>query len=152
MASGQIIAQALQPVQSVLSDLAGKKPFLLDFSDTTMQLFGHTIMHKPQPLHRSILILILPAIWIIMRKFVCCLFDPWILTGISSLVKPKPINSCHLNNLSYWIMCIQYTKFHRIFFIYELAYSLPFKENTPKHKKCKSPTEVSCASSRVSTS
>ena len=89
MASGQIIAQAPQPVQSVLSDLAGKKPFLLDFSETTMQLFGHAIMHKPQPLHRSILIIILPAIWITTLKLIYCLFNLWILTGMSTIVKSK---------------------------------------------------------------
>ena len=89
MASGQIMAQAPQPVQSVLLDLAGKKPFLLDFSDTTMQLFGHAIMHKPQPLHRSILIVILPAIWITTHKLVYCLFNSWILTGINTIVKSK---------------------------------------------------------------
>ena len=83
------MAQAPQPVQSVLLDWAGKKPFLLDFLDTMMLFFGHTIMHRPQPLHRSILIIILPAIWITTRKFVYSLFNPWILTGMSILVKSK---------------------------------------------------------------
>ncbi len=89
MASGQIMAQAVQPVHSVLSAWAGKKPCLLDFWEMIMQLFGHTIMHKPQPLHRSILILILPTIWITTLKLIYCLFNSWILTGMSTIVKSK---------------------------------------------------------------
>jgi hypothetical protein len=62
MASGQIIAHAAQPVHSVLSALAGKKPFLFDLSEMVMLPFGHTITQRPQPLHRSVFIIILPAI------------------------------------------------------------------------------------------
>ena len=83
------MAHEAQPVQSVLSAWAGKKPFLLDLSEMIMLPFGHAITQRPQPLHRSILIIILPAIRVTTHKLVYCLFNSWILTGISTLVKSK---------------------------------------------------------------
>ena len=61
-ASGQIIAQLPQPVHWQLSNSAGKNPFWLDLSDMTIPFFGQAITHKPQPLHRSLSIMIFPAI------------------------------------------------------------------------------------------
>jgi hypothetical protein len=49
--------------------------------------FGHAITQRPQPLHRSIFIIILPAIWINTPKLVYCLFNSWILTGMGNIVK-----------------------------------------------------------------
>jgi len=61
-ASGQIKAHIAQPVQPSLVDTAGEKPDLLDVSDIAMQLFGQTFTHSPQPLHRSVSIVIFPFI------------------------------------------------------------------------------------------
>jgi len=47
---------------------------LFDFSDTTIEFFGHTTTHKPQPLHRSVSIIILPAILSIRIAYI--LFSP----------------------------------------------------------------------------
>ena len=75
IASGQIMAHSAQPVHSELSVLAGKKPFLLDLSEIVMLPLGHAITHRPQPLHRSILIIILPAIRINTHKLFYCFFQ-----------------------------------------------------------------------------
>ena len=85
------MAHSAQPVHSVLSALAGKKPFLLDFSEIVMLPLGHAITHRPQPLHRSILIIILPAIRINTHKLFYCFFNSWILTGINTLVKTNRV-------------------------------------------------------------
>jgi hypothetical protein len=62
-----------------------------------MQLFGHTATHRPQPLHRSILIIILPAIfriaYIVLRLTIherrATNLSNRILTGPDVAVKSK---------------------------------------------------------------
>jgi hypothetical protein len=60
--SGQTIAQLAQPVQSGPVAAAGKYPLLLDFSEIVITLHGQTVTQRVQPLHRSISIIIFPAI------------------------------------------------------------------------------------------
>ena len=74
------------------------QPMLFDFADMTIVFLGHTTTHKPQPLHRSVSIIILPAILSIRIAYL--LFSPRfhrgffprknrILTGHDTHVKPK---------------------------------------------------------------
>ena len=47
---------------------------LFEFADMTIVFLGHTVTHKPQPLHRSVSIIILPAILSIRNAYI--LFNP----------------------------------------------------------------------------
>jgi hypothetical protein len=67
-ASGQTMAHIAQPVQSISAHWAGKYPFLFDFLQTAMPFLGHTTMQSPQPLHRSELIFIFPAIYLLRTR------------------------------------------------------------------------------------
>jgi hypothetical protein len=60
-----MIAHIAQPVQPQLSVWAGKKPLLLDVPEIAMICFGQILTHKPQPLHLSVLIIILPDILVL---------------------------------------------------------------------------------------
>ena len=62
IASGHIIAHIAQPVHSPSLHSAGKYPFLLETSEARIVFFGQTTIHRPQPLHRSVSIFIIPAI------------------------------------------------------------------------------------------
>jgi len=87
-----------QPVQPVLFVSAGKNPFLLEHFDITMQPLGQNTTHKPQPLHRSVSIIILPAIFALyisqpiseqFHKLEIHIPSPGILTKIIIDVKDK---------------------------------------------------------------
>ena len=78
--SGQMTAHIAQPVQLVLFTWAGKKPFLLECLEMTIQPFGHTTAQSPQPLHISVLIVILPVIFVLRISY-------RILTGPEEFVK-----------------------------------------------------------------
>jgi RNA polymerase sigma-70 factor (ECF subfamily) len=61
-ASGHITAHIAQPVHSPSAHSAGKYPLLFDSAATWILFFGHTTMQRPQPLQRSVSIIIFPAI------------------------------------------------------------------------------------------
>jgi len=92
-ASGQTSAQMQHPVQSLLDVCAGKYPALFDSLEMMILLFGHTFTHRPQPLHRSAFIIILPAISsLILYKtpfFGEFLLKNHILTDYDKYVKSK---------------------------------------------------------------
>jgi len=109
IASGQIIAHIAQPVHSLLLVSAGKYPFLLEFLDMMMQFLGQTITQSPQPLHRSVLIIILPAICLfrLIVRFRDCKshfasLSKRILTSPSAFVKEKGSGGRFFELLNFW--------------------------------------------------
>ena len=42
---------------------------LFEFLEIIIAFFGHTVMHKPQPLHRSVSIMIFPAILVLLKSY-----------------------------------------------------------------------------------